>query len=503
MTRRNWVGIGVFTLVAAATWAAESTPFTVVIYNMENLHDADGVAVYDDYQPEVYTPRHMATKVTNAASLMTRFRGGEGPDIILFNEIEIDQTPSSSVDDVRAFLDKWKQVGVGDLMMDEPMHAELVGVPAEVWLLKALEDAGLRGYEMAVGDDQPSPASAERRKAIKNVTYSKFPIVAVRQHQVERARVILETEIDVAGHQLFVFNNHWKSGASSPQEEQVRIGNARVLRDRLDEILEANPSADIIVGGDLNSHYNQKARNPRMIRTGIDDELEVGYSEPALQSGESSLYNLWYELTPEQRGSDVYRGEWGTLMHIILSPGLYDTAGIQYQDNSFRVAHLPGINSGIAGAPIRWSSGGDSGSGYSDHLPIYAHFRTVEDGRTDRFMPLENPSDTPPSAEVFRVDYASADLTAALSVDSLPDDVDLRDGSYNHQLFRVKGEAVGARYPKVRYGGEIYDIYSPHEEIRNKLSAQAARDRSLEFYGVLGTYKGNWQFVVHDISWVP
>jgi len=487
----------------APALSAAPLPFTLVVYNIENLHDADGVAVYDDYQPETYTPRHMATKVVNTANLMKRFRGGAGPDIILFNEIEIDQTPKTAVEDVRAFLDRWQHVGVGDLMMDEPLPRELAGVPAEVWLLKGLEDAGLTGYHMAVGDDQPSPPTAERPKAIKNVTLSKFPIVAVRQHQVERARVILETELDVAGHRLYVFNNHWKSGASSEVEEQVRIGNARVLQARLREILTADPHADVIVGGDLNSHYNQKLRNPQMIRTGIDDELQVGYSETQLQAGTIPLYNLWYELPPEQRGSDVFRGAWGTLMHIIISRGLHDWSGIQYQDNSFQVARIPGENSGIGGAPIRWSGGGPTGSGYSDHLPIYAHFRAVEDGRTDQLMVLDDPSDTPPTDALFGVNYAAANLQAALRADDLPTGADLRDGSFSHRLFFVEGAAIAGRFPQVRFEGEVYDIYSPLDEVREKLRTQAARDRKLRFYGILGTFRGNWQFVVHDLSWIP
>lgn len=482
--------------------SAAAVPFTVVVYNIENLHDADGVAVYDDYQPDHYTPRHLSTKLTNTASLMKRFRGGEGPDIILFNEIEIDQTPNSGVEDVAAFVERWRGQSVAQLLDTDALPAELAGVPAEVWLFKALHDAGLRGYQMAVGDDQPSPPTAERRKAIKNVTFSRFPITGVRQHQVEQARIMLETEIDVAGQRLFVFNNHWKSGASDPVQEQVRIGNARVLQGRLKEIFKADPTADVIVGGDLNSSYNQKARNPRMNRTAVDDIMRIGYSEPALRRGEIPLYNLWYELEPARRGSDVFRGEWGTLMHLIISRGLHDFAGVQYQDNSFGVARLPGQNADFADAPIRWNSGGRGGSGFSDHLPIYAHFNAVSDDSPDRLINLQDPSNTPPSGEVFRVNYAAVDLDQALEPDALPAGVDLRDGSWTGKLFKVNGSAISGRYPKVRFMGQSYDVYSPRSEVRDALAAQATRDRRLRFYGMLGIFRGNWQFVVQDIKWM-
>jgi hypothetical protein len=488
-------------LAAMGLWAA--VPFTVVVYNAENLHDADGVAVYDDYQPELYSPRHLASKVNNTAALLKRFRGGKGPDIILLQEIEIDQTPKSSVEDVDAFLEEWRGTPLSQMLDVAELPPSLRGVPAEVWLLKGFEDAGLTGYHMAVGADQPSPAHVEYRKAIKNVTLSKFPIREVRQHRVEQARVILETEIEVAGQTLYIFNNHWKSGAGDAQQEKVRVGNARVLRDRVKEILKADPQADIIIGGDLNSHYNQKIRYPRMAMTGIDDVLKVGHSEPELRRGKAPLYNLWYELEPQQRGSDTYRGEWGTLMHLIISRGLHDWNGIQYQDNSFRVARLPGVNSDAAGVPVRWSNGGAYGFGYSDHLPIYAHFRAVDKDLPDKYMPLENASDTPPTADVMRINYAGMDLSQAIDVRDLPADADLQDGSWTGKLFKVSGQpSVNNRNLRVRLKSKFYDVYSHSSAIREALKRQATLNRKSEFYGQLGTYKGKWQFVVHDMSWI-
>ena len=167
-----------FAILSLPLWSAR--PFTVAVYNVENLHDADGVAVYDDYQPDVYTPAHVATKATNAAKILQKFRGGEGPDIILLQEIEIDQTPDSRVDDIDAFMAKWRGSDLKTLLGQSPLPAELAGVPAEVWLLKALADVGLTGYEMAVGSDASSPPPTKSGRAIKCVTLSKFPIVAMR-----------------------------------------------------------------------------------------------------------------------------------------------------------------------------------------------------------------------------------------------------------------------------------------------------------------------------------
>ena len=48
-------------------------------------------------------------------------------------------------------------------------------------------------------------------------------------------RPILETTLLINGHKLTLFNNHWKSGASSPEMELHRIENAETLRKRIDQ----------------------------------------------------------------------------------------------------------------------------------------------------------------------------------------------------------------------------------------------------------------------------
>jgi hypothetical protein len=198
--------------------------------------------------------------------------------------------------------------------------------------------------------------------------------------------------VEVDGAPLYVFANHWKSGASDPVTEEARVANARTLRTRVDEILRADPNADLILGGDFNSQYNHKQRNPRMKVTGLNDVLGSQGNELAVRGKQRDLYNLWYELPPAERGSDTYRGEWGTLMHLIVSRGLYDYRGVQYVDNSFAVAKFPGLNVDATGVPVRWSGDGQTGSGFSDHFPISARFTTVKDGRTDRWIALQKAS---------------------------------------------------------------------------------------------------------------
>ncbi|MFM8334201.1 MAG: endonuclease/exonuclease/phosphatase family protein, partial [Opitutaceae bacterium] len=366
--------------------------FTVVAYNVENLFDLDGVSVYEDYEPARYTPAHALTKLRNIARVVAKFDGGRGPDVLLLSEIEVDATPGAAAPDYDAILQRLRGTTLDQLLGAKPLDPAVADLPAEALLLKALADAGMTGYQVITGENVTAPGS-ERRQEIRCAVLTRLPVRDVRSHPTLNARAILEVQADVDGAPLYLFANHWKSGASDPETEPVRVANARTLRARLDAILAMDPNADIIIGGDLNSQYNQRQRYPRMKETGINDVLGSQGNELAVRQPGCPLYNLWFELPPEQRGSDTYRGEWGTLMHLLISRGLYDRAGVQYIDNSFAVGIFEGLNADAKGLPLRWQFTGPAGRGASDHFPVSARFRTVPDGRADQWVNLTNPSD--------------------------------------------------------------------------------------------------------------
>ncbi len=489
-----------FALTLVTTAVADT--FTVAVYNVENLFDVDGVSLYDEYQPERYGPRHLATKLRNVAEVVARIEDGRGPDILLLQEIEIDHTPVSSVSHGPSFWQRFGDRTAVELLAQDPLPAVLADVPAEAWLLKALADRGVTGYTVVAGTDRDAGRVEERRKAIKCVTLTRFPVLSVRQHETRDARNILEVEMRVGEARLHVFNTHWKSGAGDPALEEIRVQNARVLRGRIEALLAEDPQADIIVGGDFNSHYNQKVRYPEMRVTGINDILRSQGNELALRGSQRDLYNLWFELPVEERGSDTYRGEWGTLIQLLVTRGLYDHRGIQYVDNSFTAVRIAGLNVDAAGAPLRWDAGGGSGSGFSDHLPVLARFKVVSDNRADRWLSLQRPSKGETRAQPIRVSYAAVDAhSTAIDPATLPAGANLRDGTWSGKLFRIEAPVVPDRHPRVRVRGEEYEVYGVDDAIRDQLHAQR-RSGEMRFLGELGTFKGRWQFVVKDVKWV-
>lgn len=501
MKTRCWArGLLLGLATALSAWAR---PFTVLVYNVENLVDADGKAVFEEYQPAQYTPAHVLTKLRNIASVVGRFEDGRGPDVILFEEIEVDLTPGQSAPDCDAVLRRYAGETI-DEMLGAKFDAAVADLPAEALLAKAFADRGMTGYHVIAADDVRA-AGSTHPLAQKCVVFTRFPVKAVKAHPTLDARAILEVQVDVDGAPLYLFDNHWKSGASDPATEKIRVENARTLRRRLDEILRADPQADVIIGGDFNSQYDQKRRYPQMAVTGMNDVLGSQGNELAIRGAKRDLYNLWWELPPEQRGSDTYRGEWGTLIQLLVTRGLYDYRGVQYIDHSFGVAKFPGLNEDAKGLPVRWSSDGPAGAGFSDHFPVYAKFTTVPDNRPDRWVALRRPSEEQPEpAGAGKIDYAKVDLVKeAITADRLPAGASLRTDAFKGKIVRVEGRAGGdGKRLSVEFLGESYDVWSFDPALRARLRERFKPGEVARFYGELGQYKGRWQFIIPDESWV-
>lgn len=482
--------------------------FTVVTYNVENLFDADGTAIFDDYKEtdgeHAYSPAKLLVKLQNVAKILKTFNNGAGPEIVAFNELEIDFTPESGSADYAAVLEKYRTTTVARMLTTE-LDDDIRGLPVEALLLKQLEDDGMSGYRVAVGQDKPDLAavgSSDRRvhrKAHKNAVFSKFPITEARSHPTPDARDILEVTLDVRGHPLTLFVNHWKSRAGDFAAEQTRRLNAQTLRTRLESIFAADPAADIIVTGDFNSQYNQSKVNPHLGKTALNDVLGSQGDEAATASAQSlSLYNLWHELPADRRFSDHYDGQWGTLMQTMLVPGLYDHRGVQYADNSFQAVVLDGINTvGPLKLPRRWTNAG-RGGGWSDHFPISARFRTVEDGDAAKRIALTGPGTDDGPAELLETGIGDIDAKAVGKFDAAYAD---EPAGHIGQLFRVSGKIVSLRPLTIEAGGREFLLHSHDDNLRQKLRS-FPKDGRLEFVGEFALHRGKLQFIIEKDDWI-
>lgn len=479
--------------------------FTILTFNVENLFDLDGVALFDDYSMDPgedgaipYSAELFKKKLDFTAETLAAVNDGEGPEIVLFQELERDRTPESTISDPEAFLAEFEGFSL-DVMLANAANEKVRGLPAYAFLLKALAERNMDYPFVAVTGD---PALLEESPAHVNAIFSRFPIREAAFYPTTEAREVQVVTVDVEGHPLTLINNHWKSGASNPNMESFRIDNAQTVREILDRLLEDDPRADVIVGGDLNSYYDQDRLFPEMKTTAINSVLGSQGDEQSVAEGEEDLYNLWFELPIESRYTETWRDRKGTLMHMILTPGLYDDRGIRYVDNSFSVLLLPGFNIDEWGRPINFRFEG-GGRGGSDHLPILARFETVE-GDGSQILELVEPgmeSDQP--GELLFVNY---DLSrpGAPAVQPMKDLLSLpkQDWAFHlGELYEVKGRWVSANPPTIRTKGTELEVYAVNDEVWVQLGP-IRPGRSARFLAELGSWRSNYQWVIRDPSWV-
>jgi endonuclease/exonuclease/phosphatase family metal-dependent hydrolase len=254
-----------------------------------------------------------------------------------------------------------------------PRGPDLIALQ-EVESAKALSDlrdrhlSGL-GYRHAVFVPQ--------RGAVIGVGFlSRVEITGVRAHTVgdfagEPLRYILEVELEYRGRKLSVFNNHWKSkteGVEATAEGRRRA--ARVLVNRVDQLLSADPGADLLVLGDFNENLEELEKGEALRAVGSPQEAGAG-------GGGVRLYDPWFELPPSGRGSADYQGRWQTPDHMLLAAGLFDRRGFGYRPGDFRVVRSPFLVQGPQGFPRRFLTGrsGAGDRGTSDHLPLCIQLR--------------------------------------------------------------------------------------------------------------------------------
>lgn len=467
----------------------ETEEYTLVTYNLENLFDADGYAVFDDYKTtdrdgnDQYTNEDVLTKIQNAIQVLMEYNEGKGPDILVLVELESDFTINGEVTyaDAGDFLGRFSFTTL-EKMLGDDFDEIIADLPSEWLLLKGMVDAGMWNYQIEVGesakDEYGHPSSVQ-----KTAVFSRFPILKEKTqvHPLVRARPILETWIDVDGNELVVFANHWKSGASSWEMEQVRIQNAEVLRARLDELITADPISDFVLAGDFNSDYNQKERY-EFDKTALDDVL-----------GTEDTQNLWFNYPINDRGSDTYRGYWGTLMQLIISNSLTDDSGLSYVNGSFERGDFGFNTFSSSGEPKRWSST-FNGSGYSDHLPVSMKFRKSDGLEVSTNLMSNSAEEWNPIPVTYSLptDFLTASEFAIGDPTTNPD--------FFNEYFYLSG-SVSDNYDFV-VNGRTYDVYAPSFRLNDILNEVKGSDTQIKFYGRFSQFRGNWQFVVEDPSFI-
>lgn len=196
-------------------------------------------------------------------------------------------------------------------------------------------------------------------------------------------RPILETTFEIENIEFKIFNNHWPSKKVA---ESYRVKYAKTLFDRIKEL---PLDYDYILLGDFNSNYNEyetlfSERNLNNTNgiTGINQVLNTTINKNFLtyediKTREDRVhYNLWLDLSYNERFSNKYRGKNTTPDNIILSRALFDNKKISYVLKSFKTFKPDYLYKN--GNIVRWEIKNKvhQSFGFSDHLPIMAIFST-------------------------------------------------------------------------------------------------------------------------------
>lgn len=308
----------------------------VAFWNVENLFDTDDdpeVALDEEFSPsgaKQWTEERLERKLRNLARVIARMNREKGPDILALAEVE-------------------------NRKVVERLVAVLHELP-RTYRIVHKDSAGSRGIDCAIVYDS-----------------KRLELIGERFHRVERTeqptRDIVEAHFSVSrGEQLLVFVNHWPSRA---HDEQDRIRVARVLRDRMDQLLSDDPQADVLVMGDFNDFPDQPAMRETLRSVEFREEATDG----------RLLNTMWPIFHSGNRGTYVYLDKWETIDQILVSPGLLDGRGLQWQSGSSdtfigapdQLFDPPGP--GIPRPNRTYSGDVYHGSGYSDHLPIKAQLK--------------------------------------------------------------------------------------------------------------------------------
>jgi endonuclease/exonuclease/phosphatase family metal-dependent hydrolase len=242
------------------------------------------------------------------------------------------------------------------LKPDVIAFAEMGGVSALQELRASLKTEGLDypHWEHVAGFDTN----------IHVALLSKFPIIARRPHtndnyllsgkRLRVSRGFVEVDMKVNDNYEFtVLACHLKSKRPIPDadEEEMRFEEGKILREKIDARLAANPNANLVVLGDLNDTYNTKSVKAVIGRgkTALID------TRPAERNGDNQPHPINSRYHPRNVAWTHHYGvedTYSRIDYILLSPGM----AREWLTSETYVLTLP-----------NWGMG-------SDHRPLVATF---------------------------------------------------------------------------------------------------------------------------------
>ena len=305
---------------------------TIVFYNVENLFDLENEPGNEDggFTPggaKKWTAERYQIKLDTLARVLSSINENELPEIIGLCEVENKKVVEDLVNSKYLEEGKYKVV-----------H---------------FESPDFRGIDCAL---------IYRSNEFK--VLNSFPIkVSFNDRLNYTTRDILYVKGKTKNREEFhIFVNHWPSRIGGTEKtEHKRVEVASILKNNIDSVLLANPSASIIVLGDM----NDEPSNISLAKTLMAKNPETENAD---------FVNLMYPVHVAGKGSYNFRGNWNMLDNIVVSSNLLDNKGFQCIDKKgfvFRKDWMEYKNRNGQISPNRTYGGPNYYGGISDHFPVY------------------------------------------------------------------------------------------------------------------------------------
>ena len=304
--------------------------YTVVSYNVENLFDTvdDPKIPDEEFLPtseKKWDSERYQKKLNNLVRVITEINPKELPEIVGLVEVE-------------------NRTVLEDLIRTGVLKNQKYGIIHE-------ESPDYRGIDVAL---------IYRQDAFQEVSHETLPVVFPDDPEF-KTRDILHVTGKIKKKTVHVFVNHWPSRIGGDEKtEPKRVLAASVLKSKIDQILAEDPSARIIIMGDM----NDEPANKSLYET-------LGAESP--DSG-ARLVNLMMPDDAKSMGTYFYSGSWNMLDNLVVSDALIKGKRFQVVDDKgfiFTNEWMTFTNKNGDKTPNRSYVGNKYVAGVSDHFPVY------------------------------------------------------------------------------------------------------------------------------------
>ena len=341
-------------------------PISVGFYNVENLFDTKNDTLIDDeeFLPEgkkAWTPEKYNEKIANVASvisLLGKELCPEGLSLLGVSEIENREVLEDVVAHpllksrnyaVLHHQSKDKR-GIDVAMIYDKDNYDHIAQSA--YTVNIFDKGAYESEDLTTDDKDQASLDADEEEDDSDRRYTRD--------------VVLYTGL-LFGEKIHITVNHWPSrGGGEKRSAWKREAAAKVNRGILDSLLLDDPSARLIVMGDLNDNPDNKSLTQCM-------NAKRKYKKV----NEGEFYNPMYDIYQNGNGTTAYRDRWSLFDQIVVSEGLLRKSDENFHFQKavvFNKKFLLETKGKYKGYPKRTFNFDVYQGGYSDHLPVVAYF---------------------------------------------------------------------------------------------------------------------------------